>query len=598
MRDIEALDDSEHLLLRPTMYVGSVEPLQDKVIVYDFEQGYMVQKNKTISEGLYRIFDEVLDNAFDEAKRCFVEKYDCSEIIIEIDSNKNLVKITDKGRGFIKGSSINQKTGISNIETALTRLRAGSNFRNQDFDASIIGMNGIGVSATNILSDYFSIETHTHDETYKQEWNQFVCVSQETIKEKNVNTFTRIEFIPRKTIFKKLKWDFEILYTKLLLKKFQIQNDDALKNINLKFIYDNNDIDLSINIIPDSAVEVNLNKRLKIFLWEATADDMAKMSFVNSSLCVGFHQTFIEEFINEKLFKKEIAHYFYRSLIIMNLKPKDVQFQEQNKTRFVTSRVMMEQVVPLKLKSFEAENIKKTDFYNNVTARIKAYEDKNIINKIKKVKKAGFKVSDKYFAAKESKNLMICEGLSALGGLNQKRNPKTDAIYALRGKIKNVRTLQDISNNAVILDLINIIGLKIEDKGQSCNFDKIILAADFDFDGSHITALLINFFYRWFPKLVQNGKLFILVTPLISYTIDKKINYEYTLEDLKLPKNAKNVRYLKGLGSLSIEDWENVFKDMSLCKVIPDAYSMKHLDIGFSDDIKKRKRWLLTGVQA
>ena len=149
-----------------------------------------------------------------------------NEITVNVNSKTNEVIIIDSGRGFIDGEKINTKTELTNIETALTKLRAGSNFKNEDYKVSIIGMNGIGVSATNILSEYFAIETQNSQINYKQSWDNFEPNDKIiTTNENAENTFTKISFIPRKNIFKKSKWDFEILFAKLLFKQFQILND-------------------------------------------------------------------------------------------------------------------------------------------------------------------------------------------------------------------------------------------------------------------------------------------------------------------------------------------------------------------------------------
>lgn len=593
MRKIESLSDHEHLLLRPNAYVGSTESMEDKIIIYDTESKYFVSKNKVFSEGFYRIFDEVLDNAFDEARRCFSEGYHFDKIIVAVNSENNEVKISDSGRGFIDGEQLNEKTGMTNIETALTKLRAGSNFRNTDYKVSIIGMNGIGVSATNILSDVFEVETRNSKITYKQRWEKFVSAEKVVEPNKSDDTFTSIRFIPRKEIFKNAKYDFEILFSKLLFRKFQINNDDELKDIDIEFIFNGDNIDLSVNLFPENHVRINLNKNLTSIIWEVSDPNMCNISFVNSSQCSGFHQKYIEEYVNDKIFGNDTANQFYRSLVMVNLKPKYVQFQEQNKNRFVTTRAIMEKILPLKIAKIELDRVKSSETFKKIQNNIQESENKKHVKKIKKNKSNAFKFSDKFLSSTKKENIFLTEGNSASSACAQKRNANTDAIYTLRGKIKNTRDLADLTNSPIIVEMINILGLSLEDGGSSCAYKKIIIASDKDYDGNSIAGLIINFFHKWFPKIITDNKLFLLNSPLITYEVSKEVKYLYSLSEYEsIPKTAKNIRYLKGLGSLSKDDWSEVFKKLPLIALRGDANTSRNLDIAFGDDIKRRKRWL------
>lgn len=121
-------------------------------------------------------------------------------------------------------------------------------------------------------------------------------------------------------------------------------------------------------------------------------------------------------------------------------------------------------------------------------------------------------------------------------------------------------------------------------------------------DGHHISSLLVNLFYRWFPYVIRQKKLASLVVPLLSYEIDGKKDrfYCYSLVDYKKivssGKRPKNVRYLKGLGSNDVRDWENIFKNMEIEVIREDSQSKKYLDIAFGKSSEKRKQWLSTEV--
>ncbi len=111
-------------------------------------------------------------------------------------------------------------------------------------------------------------------------------------------------------------------------------------------------------------------------------------------------------------------------------------------------------------------------------------------------------------------------------------------------------------------------------------------------DGIHIVALLVNLFHQWFPKLFESGKIYSLNVPIMSYVENKKINYIYNLEEYKKLDSYRNIRYLKGLGSMSLEDWEYVFKKPNLTKFVPDSNSEKYLAMAFGYNAKLRKNWL------
>lgn len=593
MRKIEALSDFEHIRLRPTIFVGSCKPQTEKIIIFDKENQTLKYKVVEYTKGFYRLFDEILDNAIDEVKRCIKEDYKPGPIVVKIFSKKNMVEISDSGRGFLEPDKINPKTGLHNVDTALSKLRSGSNFKNENFEASIVGQNGIGSGAVNMLSDFFQVDTCDGEVSYQQEWNNFVPM-EPLIQKINNKTGTTIRFIPSTQIFgNKLKWDFDVIYTNLIFKNFLFKNNENFKNVPIYFFWDDIEFNLDVPVLPKDAIRLKLNKRCSIHIWEKKSDDDAKISFVNSSLCTGFHQQWIEEFINEKIFGVEFAAKFYNTSIIMDLKPKDVQFQEQIKIRLDISRHKLEQIIPLEMGRNDLSNFKKTDLFKQISQRIKEYENSFLIKKIKTNKTKRI-VSDKFFDSKHKENLFICEGLSALGSLNQKRDANTDSVFALTGKIKNTEKLEDLANSKVIANLLSILGLNLENKGSVCKYKRIIIATDRDEDGTDIAGLILVLFHRWFPEIIKLGKLFWLLVPLASYDVNNATKYLYSLSEmLEIPPNAKNKRYLKGLGSLSVKDWENVFKNMNLFKFGYDQTSEKFIEMAFnSNSILRRKLWL------
>jgi DNA gyrase/topoisomerase IV subunit B len=180
-----------------------------------------------------------------------------------------------------------------------------------------------------------------------------------------------------------------------------------------------------------------------------------------------------------------------------------------------------------------------------------------------------------------------------MGSLLQKRDPKKDGVYALKGKIKNARSLGDLSDNREILELMQILNLDPEDKSFNGPYNNIVISTDRDPDGSHIASLLINLFYSWFPWIIEEGRLQILETPLVT-SGDRAKKYFFSLDDFKKAASSdlKNIRYLKGLGSLSLDDWDYVMKNRRVVKIIQDSGSRSILEMAFGKSSDARKKWL------
>jgi len=191
------------------MYVGSIEPAEEKIPI--IKNGRIHMENHEISIGFYKMFHEVLDNAIDEAKRM---KGKMSLVRVDINSEINQVTVKDTGNGFYKGTQRNRKSKKTNIETAMSQLRAGSNFNNDGIDTALIGTNGVGAAVVNILSDKFVVHSVNKDSVFDMEWEQFKSSGPKIQRRKGIpvadwkkqNKFgTTVTFTPRKKEFKKSK---------------------------------------------------------------------------------------------------------------------------------------------------------------------------------------------------------------------------------------------------------------------------------------------------------------------------------------------------------------------------------------------------------
>jgi DNA gyrase/topoisomerase IV subunit B len=590
-KEIVVLSEREHILLRPTVYVGSVKSTDEKVPLIRSER--LIYEEKPISVGMYKILNEVIDNSVDEAKRM---KGKMKSIKISINSKTNSASIKDMGNGFFKGTSINKDSGKTNIETAVSMLRAGSNFNNDEIEETLIGTNGMGVALTNVLSRRFKIVTVNETHYFEKEWVDFESDDSKTIIKKHKGELekgTEITFEPLVETFGRAKWDQEILKSSIMFKKRLISRDTIIKDLKIDLYWDGKLIDTDGQFFPKESFSLETPIG-EVVVWEKY-DNSGSISFVNSAMCTGIHQRIINEFINEKL-EDTLGHHFYDTFISLNLPPKLVKFGDQNKTRFVTPREEVSPTMKGQILS-KMEKFFKTDLYKKILKRV---EDRRTEGEVKKLKaekkKVNLKNSHKYFppTSRSADSLFIVEGLSAMGSILQKRNPTKEGVYALKGKIKNARSLSDLADNKEILELMQILNLDPHAPNSNCPYQKIVIATDADPDGAHITALLISLFYNWFPWIIERKMLHFLETPLVS-TGEKSKTYFYSIQDFKdasAKKRMSSVRYLKGLGSLSLDDWEFVMKNKRITNIIKDKKSGQMLEMAFGKESGPRKIWL------
>lgn len=590
-KTIEVLTDFEHIIKRPTIYVGSVKRSEETLPIID--AGIIKSVVKEHSVGMYKLFDEVFSNSVDEAKRMSTAM---KKIIVEVDIKENSVSITDTGDGFTNGSTINKKSGLSNIETAVSMLRAGSNFDNDSITETLVGTNGMGVSLVNALSNTFEIETVNSKEVYLQTWKTFkASAAKVTARPKSKQTGTRVTFTPNHQVFDNSKWDYQTIKSYLCLKKRVLETEAKTAGLKIDFIWNGKAENITSLLSPDWTAKTPIGE---ILIWEKTSES-GSFSFVNSALCTGIHQKIILDRINGQL-EDSLGHHFYDTLIILNLSPGIVRFGDQNKTKFVSKR---EEVEPTIAKHFDPilGRFFKSEVYKNIKKAVDARKKETELKKIRRDKKSiRIKQSNKYFpsASSRAETLFIVEGLSAMGSILQKRDPKKEAVYALKGKIKNARSLSDLSDNREILELMQILNLDPEGQNIQCPFERVVIATDQDPDGAHITSLLINLFYLWFPWMIKQGRIQFLETPLVTVG-DKSKKYFYSLEEFKKGSGKSergNIRYLKGLGSLSLEDWDYVMKNKRITVLVEDKKTKYHLDMAFGKSAMERKKWLSSVV--
>jgi topoisomerase IV subunit B len=590
-KEIIALSTFEAVRLRSGMYIGQIAPVEEKLPI--IVNNKLLALEKTWSIGFMHLIAEILENALDEAKRC---KGKMKNITVKVNLDTNEITVIDEGLGFHHAARKHPKTKKNVVRTALEDLHAGSNFI--DSSTNLLGTFGVGSAVTNILSEIFTVETVNKTHYVRYRWDDFK-VTDEKIRKKlpEDKLGTKITFIPSKELFPNYKWDIDLITTYLSFKSFVIKNDPIIKKLELKgyFIKDGKewDIDINSDFIPKNHIVVNTNFGM-IYIWEAY-ENSTSLSFVNGSQCTGIHQKVVNDWCNE-YFEYNLAHHFYETLISLNVPSTLMRFADQNKTRFATGRWEIEELMKT---SFHGKLIRFLSKSEIARAIEKSIEDRlyneNIVKIRKAQKQSKRKISNKFVPATRYKqNIYLTEGESAKGAIQQARDSEYEAIYALRGKVKNARKLSDLTLNIEWLDIMSI--LEIEPSNDKLPvYEKIIIASDDDPDGQHICSLIISFFHKWFPQIIEKKKLYRLVTPLVVCDVDKKRKYFHTLEEFsEFVKTNKvtNINYLKGLGSLSPEDWDHVMKNRTFFSIINDRSAGKFLEIAFGDNANRRKKWL------
>lgn len=590
-KEIIALDVFEAVRLRPTMYIGQVAPMDDKLPI--IKDGKLQVIDKVWSPGFMHLIIEILENAVDEAKRCNGKM---KNIYVSVNLDNNEITIIDEGTGFHNAHAKHSKTKKNVVRTALEELHAGSNFK--DSSTNLLGTHGVGSAVTNILSEKFSVETVNKTHYVKYKWNDFKVVDEEVRKKSSDDKLgTKISFIPSSNIFPNYKWDEDLISTYLSFKSFLVKNDPIIKNLTIRgtFIKNGKEIEIPVisNFIHDNHIKVETPLGV-IYLWESY-DNSSSLSFVNGSQCTGIHQKIVNDWCNE-YFNYSLAHHFYETLISLNVPSTLMRFADQNKTKFATSRFELEEILEKNFKDKLIKILKRSDISKNIEQNIEDRLKSENLNKIKKAKRLSKrKISEKYSPPTKRKEVIyITEGLSAAGSVKQARDSEIEGVYALKGKIKNTRKLSDLSNNVELLEIMSILDIE-PDSNKVPSYDKIVIAADEDPDGQHISSLIINFFYKWFPHVIKDKKLYKLITPLVACNNGKERCYFYSLAEYsEFAKNKKttNLTYLKGLGSLSLEDWQHVMHNKLLFQIVMDRSSGKYLEIAFGNSAQKRKKWL------
>ena len=632
---IQILEGLEAVRKRPSMYIGS-----------------------TSSQGLHHMVYEIVDNAVDEALAGH-----CTLIQVYLNPDGS-VTVRDNGRGIPAG--IQTKTGLSAIQVVFTVLHAGGKFDDSNYKVSG-GLHGVGASVVNALSSHLHVQVDQDGFSYAQSYERGIPAA--PVKQlgpcSQGTHGTTVTFMPDQDIFPSIAWDRNILEERLRetafltqgleISLYDLRRDPAgeatcpVTAWSRTFCFQNGLKDFVSWLEQDgeplytgiiSGRHETDKVQAEFALVHNSSYSEQLLSFANNistpeggTHVTGFRQALsraVNDYArNAKLLKDTDSSLSRDELsegltAVLSVRLQDAQFEGQTKQKLGSSHVrpVVEQMVYTRLTLFLEQN----------PAAAKAICDKAMLARKartaartaremarRKTALSGLSLPGK-LADCSSKNpgeceLFIVEGDSAGGSAKLARSRENQAVLPLRGKILNVEkaSLDRISANAEIKAMISAFGTGILDTFslENLRYNKIILMTDADVDGAHITTLLLTFLFRFMPKLIEEGHVFLAQPPLYRVEKGKKLWYAYSDSELEQTINAigrdgtyKIQRY-KGLGEMEAGQlWETTMDPSrrTLLRVTINDMEMYHetcqtFSILMGDEVEPRKNFILEHAQ-
>lgn len=574
-KDITVLEGLSAVRKRPSMYIGS-----------------------TGSRGLHHLIYEVIDNSIDEAMAGF-----CDNVLVVLNKD-NSVTVVDNGRG-IPVKKV-EKFNKPAVEIVLTKLHAGGKFGGEGYKVSG-GLHGVGISVVNALSEKLGVEVRRDGHIYRQDYKRGEPVTGLIKGEKTQTHGTAVTFYPDREIFEDIDYKFEILASRMkemafLNKGLKITLVDVRGESEKKEIYqyEGGIVDFVKYLCEKKDV---LHKKV-IYIKNEVGDNEVEIamqytdgysesifSFANNintteggTHLSGFKGA-ITRTINDYARSNNILKEKEENLsgediregltAIISVKLKDPQFEGQTKTKLGNSEIkgFVESTVNAKLSEFLGENpaIGRTIVNKCMEAsraRAAARKARDLTRKKSLLESSSLpgKLADCSINDPKYCELFLVEGDSAGGSAKQARDRRFQAILPLKGKILNVEKarLHKILSNEEIQAMVTAMGSGIGEDFDIGNarYHKVIIMTDADVDGAHIRTLILTFLYRYMPKLIEAGYVYIAQPPLYQVKSGKEVSYAYSdkeLENIKKKYEDKkiNVQQYKGLGEMDPEQlWE------------------------------------------
>ncbi|MBN2418247.1 MAG: DNA topoisomerase (ATP-hydrolyzing) subunit B [Deltaproteobacteria bacterium] len=539
--NIKVLEGLKAVRKRPSMYIGNTGP-----------------------EGLHHLVYEVVDNSIDESMAGF-----CDQIDIHILSDNSVVVI-DNGRGI--PVDIHETENVSALEVVMTKLHAGGKFDNKSYSVSG-GLHGVGVSVVNALSFFLEVEVYREGSVYYQCYERGEKKCEVEKRERSDRRGTKIHFLPDKEIFESIDFDFEILSKRMrelsfLTKGLRIKILDERTGRQKDFVYEGGIISFieyinknrqalhpkpiylsgeKNDIFIEIAMEYNSSYKENIFSFANninTTEGGSHLIGFKSALTRSINQ-YLQNSPQSKNIKEKLSGDDVREGLtaVISVKLRNPQFEGQTKTKLGNSEVkgLVENMVNEGLSTHFEENpnvIKAilSKVIDAARAREAARKAKELARR--KGLLADYSLPGKLADCQEKdaskSEIFIVEGDSAGGSAKQGRERKFQAILPLKGKILNVEKARfdKMLSNEEIRTMIAALGTSIGKNDYDINslrYHKVIIMTDADVDGAHIRTLLLTFFFRQMPELIEKGYLYVAQPPL--YRILEKKNETFIKDE-------------------------------------------------------------------
>ena len=610
---IQALEGMEHVRKRPSMYIGDVG-----------------------SRGLHHLVYEVVDNSIDEAMAGH-----CSTITLEINNDSSLT-VEDDGRGIPVG--MHKKEGVSALEVVMTKIGAGGKFDKDSYKVSG-GLHGVGVSCVNALSELLIAKVFRDGKEYEQSYRQGKPV--EPVKEigKSDKTGTLVTFTPDKEIFKEVTdFDYEILSNRMrelsyLNKGLRISITDNRKKDKdgnaftetfiskeglsefiqyldkgrlpiissiIKMEGEKNGIPVEVAMVYNSSFSENLHSYVNNI---DTHEGGTHLSGFRRGLTNTLKKYADSSGLTDKL-KFEISSDDFREGLtaVISVKVAEPQFEGQTKTKLGNREVSsaVSQSVSQMLEDYLEENPDDSKIIVQkiilaAQARTAASKAREMIQRKTVMTGGGLpgKLSDCSETDPSLCEVFLVEGDSAGGTAKQGRDREFQAILPLRGKILNVEKAQQhrVFENEEIRNIYTALGVSVgtEEDSKALNveklrYHKVIIMCDADVDGSHISTLILTFFFRYMRELVEGGNIYIATPPL--YLVKKGNKKVYAWNDDERDNIAKDlgtgvsIQRYKGLGEMNADQlWDTTMN--------PESRTLRLITLN-QDNSQDAERWFAT----
>tara|TARA_Y100001973_G_C5202000_1_gene338565 strand:- start:1883 stop:3733 length:1851 start_codon:yes stop_codon:yes gene_type:complete len=601
----KVLSDAEHILLRPQMYIGSTSAEKVKCFV---DGNY---SELSIVPGLFKIFNEVLDNSIDE----FIRTNGDYANKIEVNINHNSlvgssVSVRDNGRGIPVEKL---ETGVYRPYAAWHLPRAGTNFGDE---RDTIGAHGLGSYLTNVFSTEFNGETCDGNKHFflKTVGNSGKVIENNVHVPNNTESFTCVTFSPDFSIFGVDDFDQDHL---TLIKERLNNLAVCFPGITFKFNGETikfRTVKAYSEQFSDNPVVYSDDDNLLIFANAGSDEEFRYQSYVNGlhmsegGSHIDYVMSSVIDELRPKINKKHKIdikpNAIMQNLVFVSIlrNMKNLKFHSQTKERLTNPKdEIREQFSKVNFSKIAQKIMETPEIIDPI---VEATIQKKLLaerlaaaRKQKKMKKVRV-VSHIEAMSKdpEKKILFISEGDSAMNPLCQFRDPETIGGYPLRGKVKNTRGLspKEIVDNKEIRELLSIVGLEIDKPADNLNYGTIAIMTDADTDGASIACMLINLFYNW-PKLFEEQRVYIAITPLFVAKKKSKVQYFYNFDEYHSANLDKGwtVKYTKGLGTLSEEAYSDMINNPRLLRIDLGDNPETVLEMAFGSESQLRKDWLL-----